>query len=55
MKGKFFITTNKSSGISRMTLETALQTIKEELEYILENNPNEVVDIEINSYKEEEE
>ena len=52
-KSKFFITTNGSSGISRKTLEAALETIKEELEYLLENNPNEVIDIEINSYEEE--
>lgn len=55
MKGKFFIATNGSSGISRRKLETALETIKEELEYILEHNPDEVIDIEINSYEEEEE
>lgn len=55
MKGKFFITTNGSSGISRRKLETTLQTIKEELEYILENYPDEIIDIEINSYEEEEE
>jgi len=54
MKGKFFITTNESSGISRRTLETALKTIKEELEYLLENYPDEVIDIEINSYEEDE-
>ena len=53
MKGKFFITTNGSSGISREPLETALETIKGELEYLLENNPNEVIDIEIISYEEE--
>lgn len=53
-KSKFFITTNGSSGISRGTIEAALETIKEELKYILENNPNEVIDIEINSYEEEE-
>lgn len=52
-KKKFFISTNGSSGISRDTLDDALKTIKAELEYLLENNPNEVVDIEINSYEEE--
>lgn len=53
MKGKFFITTNGSSGISRGTIEATLETIKEELERIVEENPNEVIDIEINSYEEE--
>ena len=53
MKGKFFITTNGSSGISRETIEAAVETIKEELENILENNPNEVIDVEIISYEEE--
>ena len=49
MKGKFFITTNGSSGISRETIEAAVETIKEELEYLLENNANEVIDVEIPS------
>lgn len=53
MKGKFFITTNGSSGISRGTIEAAVETIKEELEQILKNNPNEVIDVEIISYEEE--
>lgn len=53
MKGKFFITTNGSSGISRRTIEAALETIKEELERIIKENPNEVIDVEINSYEEE--
>jgi hypothetical protein len=53
-KSKFFITTNGSSGISSKTLEETLNYIKEELERIIEENPNEVIDIEINSYKETE-
>ena len=52
-KSKFFITTNGSSGISSKTLEETLNYIKEELERIIEENPNEVIDIEINSYEEE--
>lgn len=52
-KEKFFISTNGSSGISRDTLEAALKTIKAELEFILESNSNEVIDIEITSYEDE--
>lgn len=55
MKKKFFIATNGSSGVSTKTLDEALETIKEDLEYILENYPDEIIDIEINSYEEEEE
>ena len=53
-KSKFFITTNGSSGISSKTIEETLNYIKEELERVVEENPNEVIDIEINSYEEEE-
>jgi hypothetical protein len=52
---KFFISTNGSSGISSKTLEETLNYIKEELERVIEENPNEVIDIEINSYEEGEE
>ncbi len=53
-KTKFFITTNGSSGISSKTIEETLNYIKEELKRIVEENPSEVIDIEINSYEEEE-
>lgn len=53
-KSKFFITTNNSSGISSQNLEETLNYIKEELERVIEENPNEVIDIEIHSYEEEE-
>ena len=52
-KSKFFITTNGGSGISSKNLEETLNYIKEELERIIEENPNEVIDIEVNSYEEE--
>lgn len=51
-KSKFFITTNGGSGISSKNLEETLNYIKEELERIIEENPNEVIDIEVNSYEE---
>ena len=51
-KKKFFISTNGSSGISRDTLDDALKTIKAELEFILENNPDNVIDVEITFCKE---
>ena len=54
MKGKFFITTNGSSGITSKNLEETLAYIREELEMVIKENPNEVIDIEINSYEEEE-
>jgi len=53
-KAKFFISTNGSSGISSKTIEETLNYIKEELKRIVEENPNDVIDIEINSYEEEE-
>ena len=52
---KFFISTNGSSGIFSKNLEETLNHIKEELERVIEKNPNEIIDIEIHSYKEEDE
>ncbi len=50
---KFYITSNASSGIKRKTLESALETIREELETIIINNPEDLIDIDITYYPEE--
>ena len=55
MTNKFFISTNGSSGISSKNIEETLNYIREELERITKENPNELIDIEIHSYEEEEE
>lgn len=49
---KFYITTNDSS-IKRNTLESALNTVKEELETIILNNPEDLIDIDITYYPKE--
>jgi hypothetical protein len=50
---KFYITSNASSGIKRKTLESALETVKDELETIILNNPEDLIDIDITYYPEE--
>lgn len=50
---KFYITTNDSRGIKRDTLESALDTVKEELETIVLNNPKDLIDIDITYYPKE--